>query len=129
MAVCIHSLALKCNLKRRGMELDTCCCICNRLDEDGAHLFFKCKWVKKLWRELGLESFRIQLSVLSDAKQCVELILALPSEKQCLIVMLLNNWWWERNRVREGDSRRNHQELAWLIWQLCCSCIPETYRE
>jgi hypothetical protein len=40
------------------MELDTKCVMCNRLDEDGGHLFLKCKLVKKVWRELNLEDER-----------------------------------------------------------------------
>ena len=111
-----NSLALKCNLKRRGMELDSSCFISQRYDEDGAHLFFKCKWARKLWRELGWESVREQLSTLMDVKQCVELLLALPNEKRSLLAMLLNNLWWERNRVRGGESR-SPQELAWLTWR------------
>jgi len=43
-----NSLALRVNLKRRGMKLDTRCVLCRRYDEDGGHLFFKCKYVKGL---------------------------------------------------------------------------------
>jgi hypothetical protein len=43
-----NSLALKINIKKRGIECDTCDC-CGRLDEDGAHLFFKCKEARKMW--------------------------------------------------------------------------------
>jgi hypothetical protein len=35
--------------------------MCNRMNEDGAHLFFKCKEVKKVLRELGMESTRESL--------------------------------------------------------------------
>jgi hypothetical protein len=35
------SLALRVNLKRRRMKLDTVCCLCRRLDEDEAHLFLE----------------------------------------------------------------------------------------
>jgi hypothetical protein len=73
-------LALRGNLRRRGMELDTRCVLCQRYDEDGAHLFFKCKWAKKVRRELGLEQIRGDLSFLSDAKQCVDCILTLSAD-------------------------------------------------
>ena len=36
------SLAVRQELSRRGMDLDTRCVMCSRYDEDGAHLFFKC---------------------------------------------------------------------------------------
>ena len=50
-----NSLALRMNLKRRGMELDTRCVMCGRLDEDGAHLFLKCKHVIKVWQAMGMD--------------------------------------------------------------------------
>ena len=84
------------------MELDTRCGLCQRFDEDRAHLFFKCKWIRRLWREMGLEKIRVEQSVLPDAAQCVEYVMALPSGLRGQVAILLNNWWWERNRVREG---------------------------
>jgi hypothetical protein len=39
--LCHNSLALRVNLKRRGIKLENLCCVlCGRFDEDGAHLFF-----------------------------------------------------------------------------------------
>jgi len=34
-----NSHPIRMNLKRRGMELDTRCVVCRRLNEDGAHFF------------------------------------------------------------------------------------------
>ncbi|XP_073355376.1 uncharacterized protein [Aegilops tauschii subsp. strangulata] len=43
-----NSLALCINLANRGVKLDsTKCFFCGRMDEDGAHLFVKCKTVKE----------------------------------------------------------------------------------
>jgi hypothetical protein len=42
------------NLKRRGMELDTRCVVYNHFDENGAHVFFKCKMMDKVWDHLGM---------------------------------------------------------------------------
>jgi hypothetical protein len=36
-----NTTATKMMLKRRGMELETKCVMCDRLDKDGAHLFFQ----------------------------------------------------------------------------------------
>jgi hypothetical protein len=41
-----ESLPWKLNYKRRGMEIDTICLMCARLDEDGGHIFLHCKQVK-----------------------------------------------------------------------------------
>lgn len=40
-----NSQALRRNLKRRGMKVEEVCMVCQGLLEDGAHLFFKCKFV------------------------------------------------------------------------------------
>jgi len=42
------SLALRKNLQRRGMDIDTRCVMCNAQDENGAHLFFKCKLAERI---------------------------------------------------------------------------------
>ena len=49
-----NSHPLRMNLKRRGMDIDTRCDVCYRFDEDGAHLFFKCKITEERWDTLGL---------------------------------------------------------------------------
>lgn len=66
---------------------------------------------------MGLEDIRVQLSVLPDPKQCIDTIFRLKTEQQSLVAFLLNNWWWERNKVREGEARREQQELAWITMQ------------
>jgi hypothetical protein len=47
-----NSLAMKLNIKRCGIDLDTRCPICWRLDEDGGHCFLKCKAARACWRGL-----------------------------------------------------------------------------
>ena len=49
-------VAVTCN------KLDTQCVMCIRVDEDGGHLFCKCKFVKHIWRELNLEDVRCRLA-------------------------------------------------------------------
>jgi hypothetical protein len=46
---------------RRGVDIDTGCHVCLRLDEDGRHLFFKGKKVKLCWQLLNLENVRMEL--------------------------------------------------------------------
>jgi hypothetical protein len=56
-----NSLPLGINQKRRGLETDTRCPMCFRMNEDGGHLFCKCKKVKPIWRQLQLEEIREEL--------------------------------------------------------------------
>lgn len=107
-----NSLALFCNLKRRGMDVDTCCFVCRRLDEDGGHPFFKCKYVKQVWCEMNLNETWERLASYGSAKEVAEHILRLDSEQQLKVLFLLNNWWRERNRIREGERKRVRWEVA-----------------
>ncbi|EAZ04413.1 hypothetical protein OsI_26557 [Oryza sativa Indica Group] len=58
-----NSLPLRQNISKRGMEIDTRCPVCLRLDENGGHCFFKCKFVKPCWRMLNFEHIRQELSL------------------------------------------------------------------
>ena len=48
-------------MARRGVELDTICPVCRRLDEDCGHIFFKYKFAKICWRLLDMEDIRANL--------------------------------------------------------------------
>jgi hypothetical protein len=51
-----NSLPVRLNLQRRGIDIDPICPSCNRLNEDGCHLFFRCKKAKVLWQRCCGES-------------------------------------------------------------------------
>jgi len=110
-----NSLALRMGLQRRGMEVDTRCVVCQRMNEDGGHLFFKCKIVKPVWRDLLLEEERRTMGEMNSARGVIEYILRLPEKKQLQVVTLLWLWWQERNRRREGEKGREGAQLAVLI--------------
>lgn len=65
-----NSHPLKMNLMRRRIKLNTICPVCCRVDEDGGHLFFKCKTVKQVWRFLNLEEERV---ILADKESAMKL--------------------------------------------------------
>lgn len=81
-----NSLPLRRNIKRRGMEADTLCPLCHRLDEDGGHLFLKCKAVKKCWQGLNLENIRCELLELRSGAAVVQHILQLKTEICNLVI-------------------------------------------
>lgn len=109
------SLALRMNLERREMELDTRCVFCNRRGEEGGHLFFGCKSVRPIWQLLGLEQTREELCKTGSAKEAVRLILELDENVRLLLVTLLWHWWLERNRVRDGERRMEPTQLACIV--------------
>lgn len=70
-----NSHPLRCNLIRKGMDMDTRCPVCNHLGEDGGHLFFKCSMASKVWWLLGLENERVELATMRSPIDVVESIL------------------------------------------------------
>jgi hypothetical protein len=65
------------NQKRRGMDVDTRCPLCFRLNIDGGHVFLRCKLVKQMWRQLQMEEPREKLCGASNAMLLLEMILNL----------------------------------------------------
>lgn len=82
-----NTLALCKVLQRRDLRLDPICCICGRQDEDGGHLLFKCKEVRKVWRELNLEEVTCQLANAGTAKEMMEMVLGLHGKEQLTVIM------------------------------------------
>lgn len=99
-----NSLPLKLNMKRRGIDCDTICVCCKRLDEDGAHLFFRCKQVKQVWHSLQLEEIREKMCVCRNAKEVMHVILRLPESRKLLVACLMWRWWTWRNKTNAGDK-------------------------
>ena len=59
------------------------------MDEDGAHLFLKCKENRGIWEKLGLGDICYRMSTLEHAGDVVQEILGLEDEKKILICCLL----------------------------------------
>jgi hypothetical protein len=87
-----NSLPVRCNIRRRGMESDNLCPMCNRFDEDCGHLFLKCKGVKECWRSLNLEEVRLRLVQCQSGKETVKEILSMTAKDQLKAVVLLWKW-------------------------------------
>jgi hypothetical protein len=62
------------------VKLDTKCFLCHRVDEDGGHLYFKCKAVKKIWYGLCLEEVRMRVAMVDSAKEEMEEILSMEEQ-------------------------------------------------
>jgi hypothetical protein len=75
------------------------------LDEEGAHLFLKCKEIKKLWIQFGLEKVRERMCACIDAKEMIKEILNLEMDQRVLIVCMLWCWWRIRNKINAKESK------------------------
>ena len=101
-----NSLPYRLNLVRRGMKIDPICPMCNLVNEDGGHLFLKCKQVKACWGELQMESVRVQLLQCTGAKDFVTGILKLDKKQKLLAISLLWWWWQSRNKKVSNEKRK-----------------------
>uniref|UniRef100_J3ME43 Uncharacterized protein n=1 Tax=Oryza brachyantha TaxID=4533 RepID=J3ME43_ORYBR len=77
------------------------------LDEDGTHLFFKRKDVKRVWWALNMENVQVALIECRSAYEMVDTLLQLEKKELCMASTMLWLWWQERNRIREGERRRD----------------------
>lgn len=114
-----NSLPTLKKIRTRGMDIDTRCPCCCRLDEDGGHLFFKCKSAKSVWRDLLLEEERIVLAALQSPKEVLLQIWKWPEEKQLKIITILWVLWTERNSVNAGDKAQSPNRLSFQAQKLC----------
>jgi hypothetical protein len=94
-----NCLPLKLNIKRRGIECNTMRVCCKRLDEDGAHLFLKCKEVKKVLNLIGMDNILDHMCAYSSAAAVVQEILSLKETDKILACCTLWRWWCSRNKV------------------------------
>jgi ribonuclease HI len=118
-------LALKRNLVRKRDKIeDTRCLMCNRFDEDGAHLFMKCKKVKVCWRGLGLEIMRREMAECVTPSEVLEMLWKMPLEKQLLIIILWWQWWDQRNKFRMDGACLSEQHLVHVV-----KCYAAEYLE
>jgi hypothetical protein len=110
-----NSLPLRMNIKRKKIDLDTRCPMCYRVDEDGGHLFLKCKKVKQIWRQSLLEDVRITLAEAPNPMAMFDTICALPKEKRDHVLILLWDWWTTRNKVNAGEMERSPEVVCGII--------------
>jgi hypothetical protein len=103
------------NIKRKRVELDTVCPMCNRADEDGGHLFLKCKKVKPLWRCLHLEDIRLLVQSGPNPMVMMDMLWALLKDKQTLTIVLMWDWWSTRNKLNAGDREWSLEEVCHIV--------------
>ena len=97
-----HNSLVRRNIARRGVQLDTICPVCKRLDEDCRHIFFKCKYVKKCWQAMNMEDVRVELMNCQSRMETINKIWEIEKSKQLEVIVFLWRWWSARNKVNEG---------------------------
>ena len=69
-------------------------------------MFFKCCLAKEVWRNLNLESFRLELATTVLVKDIVELIVKAKEEQKLMMIITMWYIWQKRNIIREEGKRR-----------------------
>ena len=107
-----NSLPVRRNIARKGVKIDTVCPMCNCLDEDCGHLFFKCKRVKQCWHQMNLENIRVMLEQCRNGTEVMSTIVNLEQKLQHRILIFLWQWWLARNKANEGQKMASVSEVC-----------------
>lgn len=109
-----NSLAVRCNLARKGVEIDKICPVCKRFDEDNGHLFFKCKNARACWLALNLERERKIMVQCQSGKEAMSKLWTFAETTQQKILTFMWRWWLARNKVNVGEKMSS-------TWDTCQS--------
>jgi hypothetical protein len=114
-----NSLPLKRKIQSRGMDIDTLCPVCWRVDEDAGHMLLKCKNSMAVWRELQLEIERLDMVALQSAKEVFFYIWGKNEELQMKVITTLWVINMERNAVNAGEKQKSVVQLSSHISRHC----------
>ncbi|CAO1947587.1 unnamed protein product [Urochloa humidicola] len=107
------------SIERRGIkDVDTRCPVCRRLNEDGGHCFLKCKFVKRCWQALNMESVRLSLVEKQSSREVVDHILKMRVKERTLVISLLWVWWDVRNKFNAGEKQSSTEEVVHRTMEL-----------
>ena len=107
-----NSLALRMKIARIGIELDTSCPVCHRKNEDGGHIFLKCKHAKECWGRLGLGETREKLLPCSSAHHMFAELWKCDENIQLKATIFMWEWWNVRNKANAGEVVPNAQTIC-----------------
>jgi hypothetical protein len=107
-----NSLPLQMNIKTRGMDIDTRCPACWRLNEDGGHCFLRCKFAVHCWRKALLEDVQFLLLQKALAYEVVTTILSLNDDTCIKAASLMHALWEARNKANAGEGVRQTSQVV-----------------
>jgi hypothetical protein len=113
-----NSLATRMKIHRIGVELDTRCPVYNRLDEDGGHVFLKCKAARTCWNLLGLGDLWEKLSLCTSSRDLLTELWKCDDDTQLRVATFMWEWWNIRNKVNAGESITNPEALCSKVERL-----------
>lgn len=122
------SLPHRCNIARRGIKIDPLCQVCHRLNEDGAHIFLRCKGIRQAWAGMGMEDVRASLLLCNGPKEMLYKMLQLELPRKLKGVALLWTWWKHRNKINAGEGKLDVDEVIFNTTRCAAEyeqfCVP-----
>ncbi|CAN1850401.1 hypothetical protein LINPERHAP1_LOCUS39858 [Linum perenne] len=105
-------------LRRRGMNVESTCGICNTLWESPGHLFISCSYALNCWRALGLlnDVERIRLQADSFGDWSFIIIRTMSAEKIQALAAGIGGLWRERNNRVWGEEEKRHTLHVMWCW-------------
>jgi hypothetical protein len=82
------------------------------LNEDGAHLFFKCKTIAQVWIIASLEREIALLAGKNSARDVIKAVLAMKDDQKLKCRLTIWYCWTERNKIHDGERGRDASNLA-----------------
>ena len=107
-----NSLATRMKISGVGVEVDTTCPVCHMMNEDGGHLFLKCKQARACWSSLGLGDLREKLLPCTSAHSMLEEIWKTDASVQLKALTLMWEWWNNRNKANSGESMLDYMQVC-----------------
>ena len=95
-------LPVRRNVANRGINIDTICPVCRKVDEDCGHLFFKCKYAKLCWCLMNMEEIRAELVNCQSGVKTINKIWGLDKNIQLKVVVFLWRWWSAKKNLAYG---------------------------
>jgi hypothetical protein len=111
-----NSLPMKRRIKSKGIELDTKCPMCLRLDEDAGHLLLKCKFARAVWQRVQMDDLREKLAQLGSGHDVFYAIWECKAVQMKLIT-ILRVLWSEWNAVNTDERIKSIDKVCYQISQ------------
>lgn len=113
-----------------GLEVDPTCCLCGDLMETHEHLFFSCRYARRVWAAVMTYCGMKQVPVAWEERH--KWLRTRPGHNsfQKDLILLANSVttysiWWERNKRKNENQCRGHKNLSLDIKNTIRICAGE----
>ncbi|XP_021757231.1 uncharacterized protein LOC110722264 [Chenopodium quinoa] len=108
---------LKDNLRKRGINVDYICAVCNSAEETDEHLFRDCPIIQRVWAcgPLGIQVGETTPPLQTWTHNLLRYLLMQSSYQGCVFMAVLWAIWLHRNEVTFGRATSNPCRVIALL--------------